>query len=99
MSLSVDYKRLRAMSNLRRRLACIEARMRTEEPSIPAVIIINDLDGLDIDEGQSWPSGRRYIREPPQTVEQFRTHARTEAQRLGERTIIFGVVSRLVSGL
>ena len=78
------------MTSLRRRIIAAERAMRQVGPGIISIIFVNNPDGLDVDDGESWPSGRSYTREPQQTVEEFRDLARAEAQRLGEHTIIFG---------
>jgi hypothetical protein len=78
------------MSSLRRRIAVAEARMKIVGPSILSIVIINDPGGLGEDDGQSAPSKIRYRRDPQESVGTFRYRACEEAERAGEKLILFG---------
>jgi hypothetical protein len=77
------------MSNLRRRLAAAEARMRAVKPSIVSVVIVNDPEPLGDSVGMSVPNQVRYQRQPSESLEAFRDRAASEAERAGETVIIF----------
>jgi hypothetical protein len=77
------------MGSLRRRLAAAEARMNSLRPGIISVVIINGPDRFREHVAGSSPGGVRYLREPNESVETFRARARAEAERIGEKIIVF----------
>jgi hypothetical protein len=83
------WLKVRAMTDLKRRLAAIQriffARRR---PRIVRVIIENCPDGLSEDDAES--GNLRYRRTPGETVEAFRERASNDAEARGRVTIIFG---------
>jgi hypothetical protein len=78
------------MSSLLRRIAAAEARVKLVSPGILAIVLVNDPEGLEVDDGQSGPNRICFRRRPHESFEAFRSRARAEAQRVGEKVILFG---------
>jgi hypothetical protein len=78
------------MSSLGRRVASAEARMKIVKPGILAIVLVNDPEGLEMDDGQTAPKRICFRCQPDESVEAFRDRARAEAQRAGEKVILFG---------
>ena len=64
--------------------------MGQTRPGIIRVLIVNDPEGLDVDDGESIPSFIEYCRLPDETVAAFRSRAALDAEARGERMVFFG---------
>lgn len=64
--------------------------MKIVRSSILSIVLVNDPGGLREDDGQSSPSKIRYRREPHESIEMFRDRACGQAERAGDRIILFG---------
>jgi hypothetical protein len=85
------------MTNLRQRVTAAERAMGKTRPGLLRVLIVNDPEGLDVDDAQSGPS-IEYRRLPNETVQAFRDRAARNAEARGERTILFGQQEKRESG-